>query len=510
MKSFKNKIGDFLEDRKHGGSTVMALIIAAVIVVNVILCYVTQSFGLYFFVAEYTEDFTISGKTDELFNDAIDDGKTVTITFLMERDTLAEHSTGSFVLDTMEQFAARYENFLKIRYVNTYTKLDQDGNRVDLKKYETDMRGNPVTLNRAAVIFESSDGDYISLTNMIGGVGFVDFFTFDTSGEIVSFNGETITASMICWVLADEHKTAYITANHAEENDMNFATMLSVSGYYISAINLQDKDVPDDAAMVIISNPKNDFERAKEGTGIVTEIERLEKYVKEGGNLYISLDPYVKRLDNLETFIESHGIKLMSSNTENGELRHLVRDPDNAITIDGYTLLADFATGGIADSISQTVNRYSTGGIVLRDACALELSGNAKPLLITSSASECTLGGQVVEQTGSYAVAAHSTYTDTASGAKTANIFVVSSIYLSASDALTSNSYSNRDFIYALFEHAFGAKDLPYGANSVTYVTDTLKNLTMGEARVYTALLISVPVAIAALGIIITIRRKYR
>ncbi len=514
MKSLKNKIDAFFDDRKYSAATVTALIISAVMVLNVMLCYLTQAFGLYFYRAEYTEDFTISGMTDDMFEDAIDRGEKVRITFLMERESLDTHATGGFVLDTVEQFKQRYEksDFITLRFVNTLTKLDQDGERVDLEKYKKDMRGNDVTLGRTAVIFESSDGSYRVLSNVQGGVGFVDFYTFDSMGNVVSFNGETIIASMIMWVLADEHKTAYITANHAEENDANFATMLAASGYYISSINLQDVDVPDDAAMVVISNPKHDFERAAADSDITTEIKRLEKYVNEGGNLYVSLDPYVKRLNNLESFIERFGIGLRSGQTDSGELRYLVRDPNRAITIDGYTILADIAEGGIADSISSTVARYADGGIILRDAAALNLSGNAKPVLVTSGGSECTLGGEVADTDGGYTIAAHSTHTHTTDDgvSTTANIFVISSIYLCSSDAVTSNSYSNRDFIYSLFDHAFGAENPPYGANSVTYYADDLKNLTMGEAKLYTALLLSIPAIIAVVGVIVTIRRKNR
>lgn len=508
MKSFKKKIDAFFDDRRYSTGTVTTLIISSVIVLNLILCYLTQIFGLYFYKAEYTEDFTISGMTDEAFEEAEEQGEKITITFLMDRDSLDAHATGGFVLDTVEQFKQRYENFITLRYVNTLTKLDQDGNRVELEKYKKDMRGNDVSLGRTAVIFESSHSHRV-LSNVVGGVGFVDFYTFDSSGSIVSFNGETIVSSMIMWVLAQEHKTAYITANHSEENDSNFATMLAASGYYLGAINLQDSDVPSDAAMVVISNPKNDFEA---GSGIITEIERLEKYVNAGGNLYVSLDPYVKRLNNLETFIEGFGIKLRSGQTDSGELRYLVRDPNKAITIDGYTILADIAKGGIADSISATVSSYADGGIILRDAAALELSGNAKPVLVTSGGSECTLGGEVADTKGGYTIAAHSTHTHTDDGgvSNTANIFVVSSIYLCSSDAVTSNAYSNRDFIYSLFDHAFGAENPPYGANSVTYFADDLKNLTMGEAKLYTALLLTIPAVIAAVGVAVTIRRKNR
>ena len=226
MKSIKSRIEGFFESRSLSGGALTALLIAAVLVINVILCFLTQSFGWYFYRAEYREDYSISGKSDELFAEAAAAGRNVTITFLMDRKTLSNHATGAFVLDTVDQFKERYGDFIKLRFVNTLTKLDEETKEiVDLEKYKTDMKGNSVALSRTAVIFESDTGSHRTLSNVRGGVGFVDFFTFDSSGEIVSFNGETVIRSMMSWVLADEHehKTVYVTANHAEENDANFA-----------------------------------------------------------------------------------------------------------------------------------------------------------------------------------------------------------------------------------------------------------------------------------------------
>lgn len=509
MKSIKNKIGGFFENRNLSGGTLTAMLIASVLVLNVILCFLTQSFGWYLYAADYQEDFTISTMSDELFEEAKAANKTVTITFLMERDALAEHSTGSFVLDTVEQFKEMHGEFINLRFVNTLTKRDQDGKWVDLDKYRTDMNGNKVTLSRAAVIFESSDGNYRTLSSVRSGVGFVDFYTFDSSGDIASFNGETIVSSMISWVLQDEHKTVYVTANHSEQSDASLATLLAASGYYVNSINLQDNDVPDDAAMVLISNPKSDFEKAKAGSGIETEIERLRKYVEKGGNLYISLDPYVSRLDNLEDLIAEFGIELSSGVNDSGvSQRYVVRDMENAITIDGYTLLANLADTGIARDIAATVAKYSNGGIVMRDAAALKLTGAAEPVLVSSDSSEITLGGNVVGSDGKYTVAAYTSVV--CDDGNSGSIFVIPSVYLSASDAITSDSYSNREFLYSLLEHAFGAKYLPYGANSVTYVSDDLRNLTMGTARLYTILLLAIPAALAVAGAAIIIRRKNR
>ena len=51
---------------------------------------------------------------------------------------------------------------------------------------------------------------------------------------------------------------------------------------------------------------------------------------------------------------------------------------------------------------------------------------------------------------------------------------------------------------------------MPYGCHSVVYDNDILENLTMGEARLYTALLIALPVMLAGVGVFVTVRRKNR
>ena len=89
-------------------------------------------------------------------------------------------------------------------------------------------------------------------------------------------------------------------------------------------------------------------------------------------------------------------------------------------------------------------------------------------------------------------------------------IFVIPSIYLSASDALVSRGYSNKDFVYAVFDDFFGSDTPPYGCKPILYDTETLENLTMGTAKIYTALIMLIPAAAALVGAVILIRRKNR
>ena len=84
------------------------------------------------------------------------------------------------------------------------------------------------------------------------------------------------------------------------------------------------------------------------------------------------------------------------------------------------------------------------------------------------------------------------------------------SVYLAANDALSKGGYANRDFLYALLDHAYGVDNLPYGCAPVYRRDTVLENLTMRTARIYTTLILTVPVCVAAVGLVIVTRRKNR
>ena len=51
---------------------------------------------------------------------------------------------------------------------------------------------------------------------------------------------------------------------------------------------------------------------------------------------------------------------------------------------------------------------------------------------------------------------------------------------------------------------------MPYGCKPVIYSSSTLENLTMGMARLYTAITLAIPLAIAAVGTVVIVRRRNR
>ena len=140
-----------------------------------------------------------------------------------------------------------------------------------------------------------------------------------------------------------------MTIGHGETANYSLYTILTAAGYDVKDINLRKSDVPEDASLVIISSPTADFERGAENTSLITEYDRLRAYQKRGGDFLIFLNPMVKELPVIESFVADFGISFVKS--ESGE-RPLVKDSANAITTDGFTLVTEYAPFDLANSPS--------------------------------------------------------------------------------------------------------------------------------------------------------------
>ena len=507
MNKFTTKLKEAAEGRSLPSVTLTAAVIAMVIMLNVIMYALTSQFSLYLY-SPNTDDLSLMGASDELFADAIEKNKKVSIKFCMAESDVSTHSTGSYVYRTAKALAEKHPTLIELEYINIITKQDSDGNYVDMSKYQKDMLGNETPIKKSSVIFESGK-NYRVITDVYSTDGFSDFYTYDSSGNITSFNGEEFITAMVSWVLNDEHKMAYFTLGHSEVSSSSLTLLFACAGYYVNTINLRDGEVPDDAGVIVISNPKHDFEKAAEGSGVRTEIERLTTYLERGGNLYVTIDPYTSKLTVLESFLEEYGIATSFSTTDGGfSVRSLVKDTTNSVTTDGYSVLSDFSDDESALKIKSNVEKHSKGSVVIRDVAALTLTGDAKPLLVASTSAVCEAGGDVVDRQGGYAIAAYVTVKN--DEAPDANIVVIPSVYLTATDAIITKGYANKDFVYSVIDEFFGMDMLPYGCNEVYYNNQLLEGLTMGTARAIFIGLMVIPALIACAGAVIIIKRKNR
>lgn len=512
MNNFKQRFTSFLRGRNFASALLVTIIVAAVVFVNVICYTLSAYFGLYIYTPD-EPDFSISDTFAPVFREASEvGGKRVTVTFCKSEDEVKADSTGSYVRETALRFKEKYPDLISIRYVNLITKYDCDtGEDVaeDLEIYKKDMKGNDNILHSTSVVF-STDTSWRVMTGIVSGAGYADFYTLDSSYYITSYNGEEKFASMVAWVLNDEHGTAYFTVGHGESASVELNSVLSCAGYYISTLNLRDSKldkIPDDAELVIISNPTTDIERAAAGSGVTAEYEYLKDYAERGGSIFVTVDPYAKRLGNLYDLLAEYGISMYK--TESGDMQ-TVKDTSNGITTDGFTIVAELdgsADNTVAESIKNKLSELG-GSVILRDVAPLALSGNARPLLVTSEYSECYAGGEVTDSRGSYPIAAYSTLTG--NSGEVSELFFIPSVYLTATDAMVTNGYANKDFMYSLLDVFYGQGEMPYGCNSIVYDTGVLENLTMRTAKIYTAIMLAVPFALGVFGAVMLIRRKNR
>ena len=509
----------FKRENLFSGATT-ALFLAFAIVINLIVYVITTAFGLYLSTPNQV-DLSLSGYTESLFAEAEaeakETGEKVKIIFCQSPEEMDASDKGSLVHETAKNFVELHPDFIEIQYLNIITKVlsSADGSKteyVDLGDYQTEtvIDGKTVKspIYKTSVIFKSSYGKRV-LTDTYSSEGYSGFYTVNSSGYAIAYNGEEIIASMIMWSLTPTHKTAYFTVYHSEVSDVAFSNMLVCAGYNVKTIDLKKEEIPADAGLVVISSPKEDFERAQAGSNIDTEIERLRTYVENGGNLYVALDPYVERLTVLEEFLAEYGIETSYATIpERGEIRNIIRDANASIETDFYTMEINYADNELARKIHETVKKYSDTRVLIKDCSALKLSKNATSLLKTSPSAALYAGGGETDGAGSYDVAAIATHTGPTG--KTGTVFVVPSVYLTASDGMVSGGYSNRLFLYSLFENMHGLENLPYGCKTVYYSDSILEGLTMQTARIYTAIVLSVPVILSIIGGVIIIRRKNR
>lgn len=510
MEKEKSKSGAFLKSERMSSTVLTAAIIVLIIAINIAMYALSGMFGLLYTSSE-EDKVVLTGNTDQLFEEAIAQKKKVKINFCFPaRDDLTTHQTGAFVLKTAEEYVAAYPEFIEIDYVNLITRRNSKGEDISekIKTWQGSKEdGTYNYLAKGSVVFECGD-NFKVVTDTYTSAAFADFYILDSSGNAMAYNGESFMAAMIHWVTVKDHPKAYFTMGHSEQFDRTFLTLLTSAGYVVDTVDLKTEEVPDDAELLIISNPVSDFQKAAVGVDVRTEIVRLETYINDGGNLYVSLDPYVKDLKVLEGFLADKGIEYSTTNVDGAEVRNIVKDSDNAITTDGFTLVAELADNDIANSIDKTLSKYSDGHVIVREAAALKLSDTAVPVLVSTSSSSLEAGGEEVDGEGSYAIAACAKVKGDRN--KVASIFVVSSIYATVADSLVTNGYSNTDFFYSLFENFYGNSGMPYGCDLMIADTYVLENLTMGTARLYTAIIMAIPATVAILGAVVVIKRKNR
>ncbi|MBQ5801232.1 MAG: Gldg family protein [Clostridia bacterium] len=290
-------------------------IAGAIISLSLILILLILNFGLDalviekngFFDATDEHLYTLSSDFKEEIKD-ID--KEIKITFCTDKDYLLANYQTRYVY-IMAKEIEMYKDNIKVETVNI------SKNPTAIQKYKTT---SATKINEGDVIISCGERFRILSSQT--------FWSYDSSGDYWAFNGEYKIANAFLSLSAYETPTAYFTVGHGEsvydesnpdteesQRAYEFYRLLIDNGLTVKTVNLDEEDIPEDCALLIINAPKSDYnfkkELDREGYYYVNEtspIEKIDRYLDDVGSLMVFKDPFTV-LPTLEEYLSEWGMK---------------------------------------------------------------------------------------------------------------------------------------------------------------------------------------------------------
>ena len=400
----------------------------------------------------------------------------------------------------------------------------------------------------------------------------VDATGFWTSKNF-SYNGEYRVASILASLTAINRPVAYFVTDHGEtyydpknpDSEMSkslgyLADLLNERGLTIDTIAISEVDkIPDNCALLIINDPRTDFvcdESRLDEFGYVSDLEKVDRYLmRESAAVMLNKD-FAVTLPNLENLCAEWGISF--GNTQ-------VFDPDNALFTNIGGESDDSVFSGVYDADEQNFGYAYYGGyssltsapkMVFSNTgyvyCSIDMSESMIEMgnkygsrnyaaFIGTSENAYVYSGSATDTGVRTLVAAGvrknlDSYTSENSSAY---LFCTGSKDFFSNEILGNTSYANYDVLasvisnisrtdrYATIElgglsmnsTSFGGKqtlstELSSSPSKIyswdaTEVIKYNKGLSGTAIIIYTLIVMAVPVATAALGIVVFIKRKF-
>ena len=479
------------------------------------------------------------------------DGK-VTITFCSDVDVL---------LDSLN---TRIPYFLA-------TKLDNTFENIELQEVNVTYNPTAVAKYKASSLSKIKENDIIVSYGDRYRVLSADSLWRTYGNEIVSFDGEYKLASIIKSVTAKDRPKAYFLTGHGEtvynpsdessegikataETEELFY-MLQDRGLEVKLLDLSKEDaVPEDCVLLIINNPRTDLTEESPDSdkyGYVSETEKIDRYLVENyGSLMVAKD-YAIELPVFEAFLGEWGFKFSKSVVS-----------DESLSLDGdervFAGVYDTDEDGYAYAIYEKFASLSsapemvfgnTGHITSSFGAATYIPepGNPQaeralaPFFFSSNKAEShkfdTLTGEYtdIETEGeTLTLAAVSTRLEVDSYAATYDysyVMCAASADFFSGDYIGNPAYANYDVLSLLIENMIRTDrhaSIELGGNSEnsenvygkflldteiysadSYADTDSKLITPSAKTWLTVLVMLAPVAVAAIGIVIKVKRRY-
>ncbi len=220
------------------------------------------------------------------------------------------------IMSTKTQFDSR--NGETANLLKTYTAensnikivyLDSLKNPRIFKKYNIPLTGEGLG---AMVIEKPNKAKYVTI--LAADLYKKGAFNPRTRRPKIEYQGESKLTSAIYTINEGKQPIIYSTTGHGEHSFNSpkgdgynkIKNAIELENYIIKDINILTSDIPKDSKVLIISRPTHPFYEA--------EIKKISSYLKQGGNLFILIDPKLQNVNHgLDSLLSEWNIKISSA-----------------------------------------------------------------------------------------------------------------------------------------------------------------------------------------------------
>ncbi len=475
----------------------------------------------------------------------LDENVSINIIFCDYKDNVRDNATQRYVHDSAEEIAIEFPDHVKLKYVDTVR--------------------NPSAVTKYRV----SSTSYIYPTDVIVEFGSeyrvcdISSFYRVNEGETTpwAYDGERKLAGAILAVTRAESPIACITNNHGETENTALKSTLEDAGYKVQDIDLASEEIPENCRLVVVFNPNSDF-KVNDGISEIDEISKLDAFLDQTNSLMVFMSPDSPVLHNLEEYLTEWGIAF--DRTPDNDYPYLIKDSSQAISVDGYTLIADYFKYGLGGAFTEdmrsvkvpknvifpramsisysdkyTLTHYSDDndelanqyadltGTQMEESKSFEygtfnsatISRTIYDMFVTTDNAEAYVNGKLhanaknepfklMTVSMEHRITQDANYADYTEE----NSYVVAcgSTEFASEKLLYSSSYGNGDLLLSACR-AIGREPVPVGISLKPFADYTIDNITSKEATQYTIVLTAVPLVVATVaGAVVLVRRKNR